>query len=123
MADQPITQPKDFGDVVNFRDDGILWMLNRTVFHPRGFALGIDPEASELYLYGDGTEAWIYTLDEEGSTEQDLFQKFEAMLARRREMAASTKATYEENARREAAGEDPLPFYPPEGETDATPSA
>lgn len=83
-------QSKDFGDEVDIREDGILWMLNRTVFHPRGFALGINEDRSGLFLTGDGLEPWRY--DESMDTiENGLFAAFEAMLERRREQAASMK--------------------------------
>lgn len=90
-------QSQDFGDEVDIRTDGILWMLNRTVFHPRGFALGINEDRTGLFLTGDGLEPWRY--DESMDTiENGLFNAFEAMLERRRENAASMKDDREEAA-------------------------
>lgn len=68
---------------VDLRDDGVLWMVNRTVFHPRGYALAVDEEG-KLSLMGDGTEPWSYDLREPDGTdrEDDLFQRFAVLLER-----------------------------------------
>lgn len=50
------------------RDTGLLWLINTTVFHPRGWALAIHnsemvPEggtATGWSLQGDGTEPWRF---------------------------------------------------------------
>lgn len=50
------------------RDSGLLWLINRAVFHPRGYALalhfeGEPPELGECIgwsLLGDGAEPWIF---------------------------------------------------------------
>lgn len=73
-------------NIVNLREDGILYMVNRQVFHPRGFALGVDPETGELHLYGSGDEVWSYD-ESMKATEDELFVAFEAMLNRNREGA------------------------------------
>lgn len=49
-----------------FRDLGLLWLVNRVVFHPRGYALGLHYEGkfpdlgacTGWSLLGDGTEPW-----------------------------------------------------------------
>ena len=52
-----------------FRDSGLLWLINTTTFHPRGYAIGFvwengaSPETDEptgWNLYGDGTEPWVF---------------------------------------------------------------
>lgn len=43
---------------VDLIDDGLLWLINASTFHPRGFALALDPETGQLLLQGDGTEPW-----------------------------------------------------------------
>lgn len=48
---------------VELRETGLLWLLNRVVFHPRGFALALHftDDLSECVgwsLLGDGTEPW-----------------------------------------------------------------
>jgi hypothetical protein len=70
--------PPTVNDVRPFRDlqtTGLLWFLNRTVFHPRGFALGMvtnndDPSGEYIgwALLGDGCEVWRFddTVDEDG---------------------------------------------------------
>lgn len=71
---------------VDLQADGALWAINRTVFHPRGFALAITPETGELTLLGDGSEPWDYALNTPGSVDQDeKFLAFEALLRRARE--------------------------------------
>jgi hypothetical protein len=47
------------------RDTGLLWLINRTTFHPLGLALAldVDPVTHEVTGYqilGDGTEPWRY---------------------------------------------------------------
>ena len=62
---------------VELREDGILWMLNTTVFHPRGLQLGVASDG-QLYLIGDDSEVWVF---EDHLAEQG-FQAFNAMLER-----------------------------------------
>lgn len=51
--------------LTDFSNDGLLWIINRLVFHPRGYALTFDLEAdgtvSSYYLQGDGKEVWQFT--------------------------------------------------------------
>jgi hypothetical protein len=57
---------------------GLLWLINRTVFHPRGYALAItvtDGKAVGWALLGDGSEPWQF-----GSDENDNFRRAEATL-------------------------------------------
>jgi hypothetical protein len=35
------------GRPVRLRDDGLLWYINRCVFHPRGYALALDGDGSD----------------------------------------------------------------------------
>lgn len=44
--------------LADFRAFGLLWLVNKVVFHPRGFAMGIDDDAQAWVMYGDGTEPW-----------------------------------------------------------------
>lgn len=69
---------------VNFLEDGVLWALNRTLFHPRGFALGYDDKEHIFVLYGDGNEPWQYA-ESVSDVEQVKFDQFEALLARAKE--------------------------------------
>lgn len=55
-------------------DTGLLWLINRTVFHPRGLALALHEQDGEITgwsLLGDGTEAWSFP---EGR-DQEQFQR------------------------------------------------
>ncbi len=75
------------------RSTGVLWALNRVLFHPRGYALGFtypdsvtkeeimrhDVEPTGWTLYGDGTEVWAY------ADEEDIeFEAFAKLLLRQR---------------------------------------
>ena len=67
-------------------DAGVLWAINRTVFHPRGFALAIEAvaetgEVTGWSLQGDGSEPWKFNDD---GMEDARFAAFEALLAGRR---------------------------------------
>ena len=48
---------------------GLLWLINRTVFHPRGFALGLVLDsagvATSFQLLGTGCEPWSYPAEGE----------------------------------------------------------
>lgn len=58
--------------LLDLRDTGILWLINRVVFHPRGFALALDVETNEVgeptevtgwRLQGDGSECWVFSAE------------------------------------------------------------
>lgn len=46
-------------------DNGMLWLINRVVFHPRGLALTLHTEVgsgeTRWSFQGDGTEPWSFT--------------------------------------------------------------
>lgn len=49
-----------------FQESGLLWLLNTTVLHPRGYALALVQEEGEVIgwrLMGDGTEAIVFEDD------------------------------------------------------------
>lgn len=72
----------DWADVRSFaelRSTGLLWLINRVVFHPRGYALAVVLQGDTVIgwkMMGNGTEVWAY-----GDNEDDLFDKVEAFLA------------------------------------------
>jgi hypothetical protein len=61
-------------------DAGILWLINRVVFHPRGFALALHADDDGLVtgwqLQGDGSEEWSFPPEREW----DHFQRAEQTL-------------------------------------------
>lgn len=72
----------------DLRNEGLLWLINRVVFHPRGFALGLSwpkeayqedgsvvGEPDGWMLLGDGMEVWAMDTDED-----ELFNKSEAFI-------------------------------------------
>lgn len=84
-----MTAPDDLGRTlpegvpVDLHADGLLWLINTVVFHPRGFALarleGIDGDS--YYLQGDGTEPWAW---DASIDVDDLFARAEAAMDRAR---------------------------------------
>jgi hypothetical protein len=55
------------------RDSGLLWLINRVVFHPRGFALALTMHEGEPIgwnLLGDGSEIWRFEGEEDDSFER-----------------------------------------------------
>src|SRR6266540_984695 len=49
---------------IDLSHSGLLWLINRVVFHPRGFALSLDIRgdvATGWLLQGDGTEPVSFT--------------------------------------------------------------
>ena len=56
------------------RSSGLLWLINRVVFHPRGWAWAlcrVDGQLVGWRLLGDGREVWRF----EGDSEDDLFRR------------------------------------------------
>lgn len=61
------------------REHGLLWAINASVFHPRGFALAFHyDDLGELEgwsLMGDGSETWYYA-----DSSDEEFNAFNAFL-------------------------------------------
>lgn len=73
-------------DFRRLSDYGLLWLINRVVFHPRGFALALeyadgDDEPWGWSLQGDGSEVWSFG----GFDEDEKLREVEALLAQARE--------------------------------------
>jgi hypothetical protein len=61
----PKADARPWGDLSS---TGLLWLINRVVFHPRGFALTLVKQHGEVVgwnLQGDGTEVWRFTEDKD----------------------------------------------------------
>ena len=60
-----------------FREIGLLWLINRVVFHPRGFAIGFhyddDGNVTGWSSMGDGKEPWSFAPEAE-EAEQACFE-------------------------------------------------
>lgn len=65
--------------------NGVLWAINRVLFHPRGFALGYDREAHTFEVWGNGDEPWTF---DSPVPENELYAAFETMLSEIRDAAA-----------------------------------
>jgi hypothetical protein len=79
---EPEEEARPFSE---FRDEGLLWLVNVTVFHPRGYALafGIDTEGNVngWKLMGDGTEPWAFATDDATRASTDaLFARMKAAM-------------------------------------------
>lgn len=66
----------------------LLWLVNRVVFHPRGFALAFHyeddaTEPSGWSLLGDGSEVWTFTEADDDAS----FANVESFLAGLRDKA------------------------------------
>jgi len=61
--------------IAELRDSGLLWLINRIVFHARGVALAVHVDdhgmATGWSLQGNGTEPWSFPEDQE----KVLFQR------------------------------------------------
>lgn len=90
MAHDEIVVPHDDdGRPFNeLRENGLLWLINRTIFHPRGFSLGFVVETSEetgeetslgWSILGNGSESFTF-LDEQDQVHFAHVEKFFAEL-------------------------------------------
>lgn len=69
--------------LIQLQETGLLWLINKVVFHPRGFALVMHVDRHGIgigwSLAGDGTEAWQMgaDIDEDG-----LLRRVQELLGR-----------------------------------------
>ena len=67
--------------VGDLRSTGLLWLINRAVFHPRGYALALvlddDGEVTGWSMLGDGSEVWTFT----ANADDEEFVKAQTFLA------------------------------------------
>lgn len=78
FEDNPSLRSSCYLDV-DLLDDGILWFVNRTCFHPLGFALTYMPEEHRFTLLGDGSVPLVLPESLEGNRAQMLANVFEAL--------------------------------------------
>lgn len=90
---RPLGKPEAEAEKVlpwsDLRTNGILWAINRYLFHPRGYALALSYHADDdneptgeptgWAFFGDGSEQWEYATD----TTNEMFVAFEAFLMNR----------------------------------------
>lgn len=75
-------EPRPFNEL---RDTGLLWLINTTVFHPRGYALAFamddDGNAYGWSIVGDGSTPWQFACDDETRERlDDLFAKVKELM-------------------------------------------
>lgn len=67
----------------DLRSEGLLWLINTTVFHPRGYALGMhfdrDGVAVGWSLMGDGSESWAFSKSVDAEIDA-LFRRVKEMM-------------------------------------------
>lgn len=72
--------PRPFEDL---RTTGLLWLINTTILHPRGYALALhfddDGNATGWSLMGDGTERWAFAEDGDWPEGEGLDDAFRAV--------------------------------------------
>lgn len=66
---------------LDVHDDGVLWCVNKAIFHPRGFALAHTPGTDEWFILGDGSEPWHYG----PGIDDECFAAVERLFARAKE--------------------------------------
>jgi hypothetical protein len=64
--------------IVDLQQDSLLWLINRTVFHPRGYALSYNTDTEEFALLGDGSEPWTFPGD--GASETRHLQRIKDLM-------------------------------------------
>lgn len=84
-AHETSVNPSTIRPWIELKSSGLLWLLNASVLHPRGFALALvrDPRSREIVgwrLLGDGSEPWRFDGAESGSCDQN-FADVEALFA------------------------------------------
>ncbi|NEA21583.1 hypothetical protein [Actinomadura bangladeshensis] len=105
--------------IAELRDSGLLWLMNRVVFHPRGLALALHADSTgqitRWSLLGDGSEAWSFP-DE---VDQTHFRNAEATLCAARARSDAPSEPLEPTVRRSpdvpARGVHVIPGSVPEG--------
>ena len=70
----------DYRPLLELSESGLLWLINRVVFHPRGVALALHEEAGEAVGWSlvTATEGEAFTFPE--SVDNDGFRRAEATL-------------------------------------------
>lgn len=67
VVDVSLTEYRDHAarPFEELRDSGVLWLINRMVFHPQGYALALHFDSAYQLtgwsIAGNGTEEWRYT--------------------------------------------------------------
>lgn len=83
-----MSAPKDIYDQTprpweELRDSGLLWLINATVFHPRGYALTMhfndEGMATGWSIQGNGQEFWRFSAKADKAV-QSLFEKVRELL-------------------------------------------
>lgn len=72
-------------------NSGLLWVINRIVFHPRGFALAFNADeagnTTGWVLLGDGSEPWWFPAEDD----REMFQAAEETFRAARDAVEGAK--------------------------------
>lgn len=70
--------------IKELQSSGLLWLINTTVFWPRGYSLCLliedDGSCTGWDLLGDGSEPWQHSDNSMAPTLDDLFQRVQVTL-------------------------------------------
>lgn len=94
MPERPDQRPEPVVVIEDLSEHGLLWLINASVFHPRGFALGWSPSARHFEISGDGTERFAFTEDygSETADTDDKFHQVEELFRQIRAVHATQRA-------------------------------
>lgn len=82
----PTAGAADGRPIEELRSTGLLWLINRVVFHPRGYALALihqDERVIGWDLLGDGTQPWSFAPADEDEPFRDAAEFFASITASR----------------------------------------
>jgi hypothetical protein len=71
--------------LAELQDEGLLWLINRVVFHPRGCALALEEDETGAVIgwdmLGDGTEVWTFMAEDDDECFAKATAFFDALRA------------------------------------------
>jgi hypothetical protein len=105
-------------DFRRLSEHGVLWLINRAVFHPRGFALALEYADGEdepfgWSIQGDGTEPWRFDDSSGAWSEDDKFREVEALLRQAAEFGRAPHLSPPASPVQEGAEDEPEADYAP----------
>lgn len=79
----PPDPPRRTRTLEELRTSGLLWLINTSVFHPRGVSLALDystdGESLGWSIQGDGSEPWVF---EDGPELKAKFEQAQATITK-----------------------------------------
>ena len=81
--DEPKQTEATFRDFKQLSDSGMLWLINRVVFHPRGFSLTLHVDngvALGWSIQGNGKEVWTFSTEDDDESFASANATLQALL-------------------------------------------